>query len=274
MTRNGSGRRYGMCVLTFHRVVGEPEWDHDITWRSFRRLLDSLAGSDSPVETGLGADASLRKPAVALTFDDGTEDHVRVGEELALRGFAGIFFVPAGKVGTSGRLTLEQLLKLQALGHVLGSHSFSEVPLRRGMPDRELKRELGDSKTFLEDAVGARVAYFAPPGGIGCRWLRGELERYGYRASRSMVWGIYDSPRERWTIPCIPVTELTVARGWVRGVLCAHALPLAMRSAWTIKSMMPGPARVAMRKMLHRALKSSNGTSEAQRFRRRDNGKA
>jgi hypothetical protein len=164
---------------------------------------------------------------------------------------AGIFFVPAGKVGTRGRLSLQQVLELHGLGHIVGSHTFSDLSLREGMPDQEIQRELRDSKAFLEDAVGSDVSYFAPPGGVGCRWLSRELERYGYQASRSMVWGIYRSLGMRWTIPCVPVTEFTLARGWVGTALSAHGLPLAMRSMWVIKSLVPGLARGLARKMLH-----------------------
>ncbi len=253
-----AGHRKGICVLTLHRVVEGCERDHDITWKSFRALLDTIVRSDNSIETRLGVDESLRRNSVSLTFDDGTEDHVQVGEELAQRGMVGIFFIPAVKVGTLGRLSFQQVRELHALGHILGSHSFSDVPLRNGMARQQVQRELGDSKAFLENALGTDVLYFAPPGGIGCRWLGRELERYGYQASRSMVWGIYRSLRMRWTIPCVPVTEFTLAQGWVRAALSAHALPVAMRSAWTIKSMVPGLARGRMRKMLHAPFRATS----------------
>jgi peptidoglycan/xylan/chitin deacetylase (PgdA/CDA1 family) len=258
---NDPRHRNGICVLTFHRVIAGCEWDHDIMWKSFRTLLDTIVRSGSAIETQLGSDQPLRKTSVALTFDDGTEDHLQIGEELARRSMVGIFFVPAGKVGASGRLSIQQVRELHALGHILGSHSFSHLPLREGMSRQQIQRELGDSKTFLEDTLGSAVSYFAPPGGIGCRWLSRELERFGYEASRSMIWGIYRSLHKRWTIPCVPVTEFTLARGWVTTVLSARALPLAMRSAWTIKTMVPGLAREAIRKILHDPFKAASRTS-------------
>jgi hypothetical protein len=114
---------------------------------------------------------------------------------------------------------------------------------------------LGDSKAFLEDVLDAAVPYFAPPGGIGCRWVRHDVERQGYLASRSMVWGIYRSLDQRWTIPCVPVTEFTLARGWVTRVLSAHALPFEMRSAWVVKSMASGLAP-ALRRVFHAPFKT------------------
>jgi hypothetical protein len=246
-----AGHRSGMCVLTFHRVVNDCERDHDITWKSFLGLLDSIAQGGEPIQTRLDFDRALHRSAVALTFDDGTADHMHVGHELVKRGMAGVFFVPAGLVGARDRLGLRQVRELHALGHTLGSHSFSHAPLRQEMSRHQRQRELGDSKAFFEDALGVSISYFAPPGGIGCRWLGLELERHGYEASRSMVWGIYRFPRSRWTIPCVPVTEFTLAQGWVRAALSTHALPLAMRSMWTLKSMVPGLARGVVRRALH-----------------------
>ena len=252
---NGSGHHNGICVLTFHRVVGTCERDHDITRQSFRSLLDMAVRSGVSTETQLASGTSLQKFSVALTFDDGTVDHVWVGEELARRGIVGIFFVTPGKVGTVGYLSFPEVLELHALGHVVGSHSFNHIPLHQAMSRQQMQTELGDSKTYLEDALGSDVSYFAPPGGIGYRWLGREIDRFGYQASRSMVWGMYRSLGQRWTIPCVPVTEFTLARGWVRAVLSAHALPLSMKSAWTIKSIAPGRARASVRGMLHRAFK-------------------
>jgi peptidoglycan/xylan/chitin deacetylase (PgdA/CDA1 family) len=251
------GQRNGICVLTFHRVVARCERDHDITWKSFRGLLETIARSGDPIETRLGSEDSLRKISVALTFDDGTEDHLQVGEELAKRGMVGIFFLPAGKVGAAGRLTVQRVHDLHSLGHIIGSHSFSDAPLRETLSRQEIKRELGDSKALLEDALGTDVWYFAPPGGIGCRWMSRELERHGYQASRSMVWGIYRSLDKRWSIPCVPVTEFTLAQDWVRQALSAHALPFAMRSTWIIKSVAPGLARQVIRKVLHEPFRTS-----------------
>jgi peptidoglycan/xylan/chitin deacetylase (PgdA/CDA1 family) len=245
------GTRGGLCVLTFHRVVAECERDHDITRRSFGHLLDAIAAIGIVTETQLASDESLRGGATVLTFDDGTEDHLWVGEELARRGLAAIFFVPAGRVGRPGFLPPYRLRSLRAGGIQIGSHGFDHLRLEKGVPPEAIRRELEDSKKFLEDVGGAPVPYFATPGGLGNRWVRQDLSRYGYAASRSMRWGIYRSREARWEIPCIPVTEFTLGRGWVNAALRVGEMPLAMRGAWLVKRLMPSRARFAVRRKLH-----------------------
>jgi hypothetical protein len=69
-------------------------------------LLDVVVRTGNSVETQLASGEPLQKFSVALTFDDGTADHLQVGEELAKRGMRGIFFVSPGMVGTPGRFSV------------------------------------------------------------------------------------------------------------------------------------------------------------------------
>jgi peptidoglycan/xylan/chitin deacetylase (PgdA/CDA1 family) len=240
-----------MCVLTLHRVVDGRERDHDVTWASFLALLDTVARLGVPVGTALVPAPGEGPAAVALSFDDGTDDHGRVAEELAARGLRGIFFAPAGKLGGAGRLSPGRLRELHALGHVVGSHGFRELRLDEARSSADIDREVGDSKRLLEDIVGAAVPYFAPPGGR----MRGPivplLAEHGYEAARSMTWGIYRPPHGRWAIPSLPVTEFTLARGWIGRALCARTVPFGMRCLWVLKELLPPAVRVPMRTTLH-----------------------
>ena len=80
-------------VLTFHRVVDRLEQDHDLTWDSFRRLADSVSASITDLESPSSA------RAIAMTFDDGTEDHLRAAQELQRRALPAVFFIPAADIG-------------------------------------------------------------------------------------------------------------------------------------------------------------------------------
>ena len=193
---------------------------------------------------------------VVLTFDDGTADHLRAGAELTLRGLTGIFFVPAGKVDAPGYLKREELRELQSLGHVIGSHAFHHAPLAALSRD-EVAVELTRSRDFLTDALDTEIRYFAPPGGITNRFLSDELERHGFIASRSMRWGLYRSAGERWNVPCIPVTQVTLTRGWVARTLERWELPTAMRSAWVVKRAMPARLRFTLRSAAHERLRGT-----------------
>lgn len=232
------------CVLMFHRIVDACERDHDVSWESFTRLLDRLGEATRELTLDHG-------PAAVLTFDDGTADHAAVGERLAERGTPGVFFVSAGKLDPPAYLDEGGVAQLAGLGHEIGSHGIDHVRLER-LSSTELRHELEASKERLGSLAGEEVRYFAPPGGSDHPQLVAELQRCGYLASRSTRWGIYRASVERWRIPCVPVTELTIRRGWVAAALERFALPPAMRAVGTAKNLLPAGPRSAIRSWSHR----------------------
>jgi peptidoglycan/xylan/chitin deacetylase (PgdA/CDA1 family) len=239
----------GCCVLTFHRIVAEPERDHDVSRRSFETLLDRLAA------TGTGFTTELDRPldhALALTFDDGSADHLEVAEALAARDVSALFFVPSASLDHPNKLTADGCRRLVALRHTVGSHAREHSPLA-GLTHAELRAQVEESKAQLEDVTGTSVSIFAPPGGIGHPGLEAELERAGYRASRATSWGFYRSSEQRWHVPCVPVTEFTLRRGWIDAAVARWSLPAAMRVSSAVRRIVPAPAAARLRGRLHAA---------------------
>jgi peptidoglycan/xylan/chitin deacetylase (PgdA/CDA1 family) len=241
-------------VLTFHRVVDRLEQDHDVSWDTFRRLTDSLSA------TVVDLDGPLALHTVALTFDDATEDHVHAAEELRGRGLSATFFVPAAHLGTSGHLDEEQVSELVSMGHVVGSHALHHRPFAQISPE-DLRYQVHESRVRLERICGRPVDLFAPPGGIGHRALVSTLKSEAYRACRRMRWGIYLDPGQRWDIPCVPVTEYTWRKGWVRHAIDRDALAFAMRLGGAMKQALPPGLASSIREGLHRRLRASGRRS-------------
>jgi hypothetical protein len=237
------------CILTFHRIVTAREVDHDVTWKSYHGLIDELQRSAATFSVAL--DTEPAGPSVSLTFDDGTVDHMEVGADLARRRIQGVFFIPPGRLGSPGFLDVANVEELISLGHVVGSHSYSHVPLDTVEPVR-LAQELRDSKRALEDITGSPVTWFAPPGGISPPGLPAELAGAGYRLSRSMVWGIRRRGADRWRLPCVPVTEFTIRAGWVPRAVRSFRLPISMQLAWRMKGLLPRSSALRLRRTLHR----------------------
>lgn len=235
------------CVLTFHRIVNTLERDHDVSWASFLRILETIK-EEITTELRLRPDTGR---GVVLTFDDGSHDHAAVGRALAERQVSGIFFVPAGKIGSGGFLNEDELRELHAEGHIIGSHGFRNISLN-GLAPSELRQELRDSKERLQNLLGTAIGYLSPPGGSNHPLLVKELEESGFSAARSMRWGVHRTEADRWRIPCIPVTELTISRGWVERVLARWRLPVAMRAVWEVKELLPADTRSAVRSWSHR----------------------
>ena len=243
-------------VLTLHRIVDHLEQDHDLTWDSYRRLVDAASASIADLEN------PSTSRTITMTFDDGTEDHLRAAEELQRRDISAVFFIPAGHVGTPGRMDAGQVHELVSMGHVVGSHGLHHRPLAQVSP-AQLRHEVRESRARLEAICGEPVVLFAPPGGIGHEALISTLRSEAYRACRSTRWGVYRDPAERWDIPCVPVTEYTWQRGWVSYVMERHSLPLRMQFGRAVKAALPAELRRSIRKGLHAPIRRARGTSDA-----------
>jgi peptidoglycan/xylan/chitin deacetylase (PgdA/CDA1 family) len=243
------GRRAATCLLMVHRVVDRPVRDHDTSRESFLRLIDlfQARGRRFTTDPTPGADS----PGVTLTFDDGTADHLAVGEELARRDIPAIFFVSADLIGLPDYLDAEGVRRLSALGHRIGSHGLRHERLDQ-LDATMVDRELGESRRLLESMCGRPVDLYAPVGGAPVPDLPERLERAGYAGARSTRWGIHTDIRDQWAMPCLPVTEGTLRRGWVVEAVDGMRLPARLGVLRTIKDVLPGGIRSRVRHLLAR----------------------
>lgn len=250
-------RRGGRCVLVGHRVLSGPrERDHDLAMPDFLALIDRLQAAGCTFASDLAAEPN--DGAVVLTFDDGSSDHPALGAAIAERGLAALFFISVGHMGTPGHIDPGGLGELVAQGHTIGSHGWSHRRLDQ-LSDVDLDEEFTTSRARLEDLTGAAVTLFSPAGGIGFRSLPDRLRRSGYVASRSTRWGIHRRLEDRWEIPAVPVTHLTVARGWVVGAATARRLPLAMTAMSVARKTLSADTRTRLRRGLLRGRDGTTG---------------
>lgn len=250
MKVNGPLTGASTCVLTFHRIVESGVRDHDVSTRAFENVLSMVASANAGSTTDLATPEGTQ-PSVALTFDDGTEDHRQTAEALEAHGLRGVFFVSTSRLGIAGYLAAHDIRALAEAGHTIGSHSHAHNPLR-DLSVESVREEVVRSKSVLEDITSRQVTHFAPPGGIGHRALAQELSQAGFTCSRGMRWGIYAQASDRWDIPCIPVTGFTMRRGWVRTGVARQRIPREMAVAWKLKRALPEAPRFAVRGALHR----------------------
>lgn len=195
------------AVLAYHKV-GSPEVGG--TWctrRQFRSHLDALARAGwqacelAAFEARLHASPDLPVPAaraVLLTFDEGYADFAAVAwPELAARRLPATLFVVTDFAGRrSGwdlplpghralHLDWPALRELSRAGVAIGSHSASHRDLRR-LDDAALVRELGGSRSALEDALGVPVRALAYPFGRSDARVREAARAAGYALGFSM----------------------------------------------------------------------------------------
>lgn len=101
-----------------------------------------------------------------VTFDDGhISNHDIAAPLLTSHNIAAYFFVTVGWIGTrQGHMGWTELCALKDAGHIIGAHGWSHTLLTQ-LRDRELERELLQSRQTLEDKLGTSVNVMSLPGG-------------------------------------------------------------------------------------------------------------
>ena len=186
-------------ILMFHSI-STPQDSREKTYYTsplrFHRFLSWLKMSKY-VHVGprefLTSDVPAR--GVLLTFDDAYEDlYDELLPKLGEFNLKPLVFVVADRIGGTNYwdqrqglrarslLTLTQMREMQQHGVTFGSHSATH-PLLTSLSDSELLREVCDSKTKLEDALGASVEWFAYPFGDVDRRVRAAVVEAGYKAA-------------------------------------------------------------------------------------------
>jgi len=132
---------------------------------SFRSQMDWLRQNGWQ---GLSVSEALSFPAgksVAITFDDGCEtDLTTAAPILKENGCHATFYVTAGFLDKPGYMSAAQLRELSSLGFEIGCHSMTHAYLNDLGP-AELRRELLNACSRLEDVTGKKVEHFSCPGG-------------------------------------------------------------------------------------------------------------
>ncbi|HVH89021.1 MAG TPA: polysaccharide deacetylase family protein [Terriglobales bacterium] len=121
---------------------------------------------------------------VTTSWDDGHPLDLRIAEMLADRGMTGTFFVPLWNPRHS-RLSAGDLQSLSAGGFEIGSHGMLHRNLL-AIPRAELRWEIADSKSELEQLIGRRVSLFCYPIGGYNPEIVSEVERAGYDGARTI----------------------------------------------------------------------------------------
>lgn len=158
----------------------------------FRSQVRFLRDSGLPV-MNVTQSFSSKADAIVMTFDDGCEtDLLTAAPILRDAGFQATFYITTGFIGNRGYLLPGQVRDLNDMGFEIGCHSMTH-PFLDDLNDSQLQRELGDSKSQLEDMTGRRVDHFSCPGGRSGLKVIAKAKECGYvsvatsRVGRNLV---------------------------------------------------------------------------------------
>jgi peptidoglycan/xylan/chitin deacetylase (PgdA/CDA1 family) len=137
--------------------------------------------------------------AVALTFDDGYADAFTTALPVLQRyGFTATFYIISGLVGQPGYVSWEQLAALRDAGMEIGAHTIDHFDLTTLDP-AESERQIVQSKTDLEHALGISIASFCYPTGLYNWSVLEQARAAGYLSATTTRWD--DDNSDLMTLP-------------------------------------------------------------------------
>lgn len=209
-------------IFYYHSIGGPPP--QTLPLPVFRRHLELLRAGGVTTVTVADAvrGATPDGPCAVLTFDDGLLDNYENALPLLLEfGFCATFYVVpgydrmtryvhpgsgrwsdvprAGYVVPFRSMQAAQRRELVACGMEIGSHSYTHRALTR-VPPADLRREVAESRAFLQDELGTDVVTFCYPKGRFNRAVMAAVRAAGYEAACSTLPGYFRARGSRFML--------------------------------------------------------------------------
>lgn len=180
-------------ILTYHYIANNPNPKDtqrnalSVSPDKFDSQLDYLSKNGyTPItlDTLYGVfNKHVTAPAksVVLTFDDGYIDfYTTVYPILRKYNFHAVVFIPTALMGGGYYMNWDQIKEIQSSGLVtFESHSITH-PNLASLNDKELQRQLIESKKTLEAQTGYPVNFIAYPFGTSNSSVQSAVQRAGY----------------------------------------------------------------------------------------------
>jgi len=170
-----------------------------ISTKKFRAQMEEIKKSEVPVITiedfiaWKRGEKQLPPQSILITIDDGWKSvYTEAYPILKEYGYPFTVYLYKRYINIGGRsMTHEMIEEMRKNGGTIGCHSVDhpfpsavKKERRKGpeMYDKFLRRELGESKTYLESKYGQAVTTYAYPGGFYTDEMFDVADDYGYDA--------------------------------------------------------------------------------------------
>ena len=154
---------------------------YDVSHQDFNQQMEFLKSNNYSVMTLEDQSMDQASPSVIITFDDGEMNNIEWAFPMLKEyQFPAYFFVTVNRVGKKGYMGWEQLLELRDSGMILGSHGLNHE-IMTNLKEKEIERELVDSKEILEQHLKIELKYFSVPRGFCDTRIIALAKQCGYR---------------------------------------------------------------------------------------------
>lgn len=181
-------------ILMYHKVNPYSAsslyrlWPEDFEWQ-MQYLKDNgyHTVSINDVMDQFEKHKKLPDKPVVITLDDGYRDNYLYAFPILQKyGFTATFYITTDYVAENGSegtfLTWDEIKELDKAGMTIGCHTLNHCWLTRASWE-EAWRQVGDSKTILEDFLGKKVDTFAYPYGAYNKWVTEVVHDWGFRSA-------------------------------------------------------------------------------------------
>lgn len=187
-----------VSVLGYHDFSETaPETEMMIRTSKFRKQMEAIKNLGLPVipmadfQAWKRGEKDIADKSIVITIDDGWKAvYTEAYPILKEFGYPFTLFLYKNYVDGGGKaLTTPMIEEMQKNGATIGSHSVShpypgtvKSNRRQGTEvfDKFLRKELGESKRFLESKFGARITTYAYPGGFHTEEMFPLADEFGY----------------------------------------------------------------------------------------------
>jgi peptidoglycan/xylan/chitin deacetylase (PgdA/CDA1 family) len=183
-------------IIMYHDITAVKDVDWDVTPEELEKHFQKLQeGGYTPISMDrmvnhLRTGAQLPEKPVLLTFDDNYLGQYKyVFPLLKKYNYPAVWSVHTRFVGTGGqkpKANWDQLREMQKSGLItIASHTVNHLNLK-DLSEKEIEKEVTESKKVLEKELGVSIDYFTYPEGDFTDISRDKLKKAGYKAALAM----------------------------------------------------------------------------------------
>lgn len=197
-----------LSVFCFH-AVGQGKDKYSVSEKTFKSTVLTLMRDFQFVSVNsVLIKNRLKKKQAILTFDDGYKGILNVSDFLKKHKISPTLFVMSDlnnidrdELGNNEKLlSVQEIKKLHRAGWTIGCHSATHTDFSN-LSNKEIKKEIIQSKKDLEKALGFKIKYFAYPKGYSSAKILTAVKKAGYSAAFCANSGIITKNENRFTLP-------------------------------------------------------------------------